>query len=90
MCFWLLIWCHLRYGAEIHHGPVLRAEDPDTTAVRAVRLCVAPALQRLLSSRLLAVASQAHYREAMDGMAGGSDSDSEEGEEDGILRTPAP
>ena len=26
----------------------------------------------------------------MDGMAGGSDSDSEEGEEDGISRTPAP
>ena len=31
-----------------------------------------------------------HYREAMDGMAGGSDSDSEKGEEDGISRTPAP
>ena len=34
--------------------------------------------------------SSNHYREAMDGMAGGSDSDSEEGEEDGISRTPAP
>ena len=51
LCFRLLLWCHLRCGAEIHHCRVVPERDPDMTAVRAVRLCVAPADWASISQR---------------------------------------
>ena len=51
LCFRLLLWCHLRCGAEIHHCRVVPERDPDMTAVRLVRLCVAPADWASISQR---------------------------------------